>query len=305
MTSSASTPLPQQLLARVISNRNVAPQHFSMEFLAPHIAQNAQAGQFVHVLPREAHGCDPLLRRAFSIMVTRGDGIEILFRVGGNGTLRLSQVRAGETLDVLGPLGQPFDKELFHVKQEGGALRRPILIGGGVGVPPMVFLGKTFKETGFEPLMLLGARGADEVLATDEFRALGVETRIATDDGSLGHQGRVTDLLEVALQSSAPTLVSSLPPDSLLPQAVIYACGPLPMLRAVAAMAARFGVPCQVSLEENMPCGIGVCNGCVVAMKQDKASTTDKAADSEYGRYRRICVAGPAVWASEVDWEAV
>lgn len=308
MNSSASSLFPdqisaQQVLAPVVSNHNVAPGHFLLCLHAPSIAHGARAGQFVHVLARDSSGSDPLLRRAFSIMEAQGEQIKILFRAGGRGTLRLSQARGGDELDILGPLGQPFDRSLFHVKQQDGAAPRPILIGGGVGVPPMVFLGKTFKDSGFEPLMLIGARGSDDVLAVSNFHDLDIETQIATEDGSLGQVGRVTNLLETALQTSA------LSPVERAPRAVIYACGPIPMLRAVAAIAARYEVPCQVSLEENMPCGIGVCNGCVVAMKQeDETSNSLKKGDlgiSEYGRYRRICVTGPAVWASEVDWEAI
>lgn len=162
---------------------------------------------------------------------------------------------------------------------------KPILVGGGVGVPPLIFLGRTLRRQGFEPLMLLGARGIGEVLGRDDLQQLAIETRIATDDGSLGRRGHVTELLEEALQGDA--------------KRVIYACGPWPMLRAVAALAACFQVPCQVSLEENMPCGIGVCNGCVIAMRQEEDAASD------YGRYQRICMAGPALWADQVDWEAV
>ncbi len=250
-------------------------------------------------------------------MAVRGEEIDILFRVEGRGTAQIAGKHRGETLDVLGPLGQPFDLSLFHVKQDenqGGrqgdeqsgnraiemGVRTPILVAGGVGVPPMVFLGATLKAMGIEPLMLIGARSAGEFLGLDDFRQLQIETRTATDDGSAGHAGRVTQLLEFALQTQ--------------PRAVVYACGPLPMLRAVAQMAARFGAACQVSLEENMPCGIGVCNGCVVAMKADAEAGCETEGESQkekanlkggdYGRYRRICVAGPALWANEVDWEA-
>ena len=292
----------RQVLATVVTNHNVAPQHFLLSLQTPTIARVAQAGQFVHVLARAASSRDPLLRRAFSIMEAQNEQIKILFRASGSGTLHLSGVGVGDKLDILGPLGQPFDQTLFHVKHQHGVAPRPILVGGGVGVPPMVFLGKTFKENRFNPLMLIGARGSDEVLAFSNFEALEVETQIATEDGSLGHAGRVTELLEAALQSLMPAPTCLGQSDA---PAVIYACGPIPMLRAVAAIAVRYKVPCQVSLEENIPCGIGVCNGCVVAMKQKDDSLDAAQEASEYGRYRRICVAGPAVWASEIDWEAV
>lgn len=299
-------------MATILAFQEVAPRHFLMTLSAPNVARAARAGQFVHVLPREARLFDPLLRRAFSIMAARPDTgeIDILFRVEGSGTAQIAAKSAGESLDLIGPLGQPFDLRLFHVKQpeherqltpkadillpvewESSADIRPVLVGGGVGVPPLIFLGKTFRAARLEPLTLIGARSAAEVLGVAQLGELRIETRVATDDGSDGHTGRVTELLEIALQNG--------------PRAVVYACGPLPMLRAVAALSARYQAPCQVSLEENMPCGIGVCNGCVVAMKVGASSHQSAAQNaSDYERYQRVCVAGPALWADRVDWEA-
>lgn len=290
ITASSNVP-GERVLAPLLSNENVAPGHFQLEFAAPGIARRARAGQFVHVLPRVAAGGDPLLRRAFSIMAVRGDRVQILFRVEGRGTAYLSRLQPGETMDVLGPLGHPFDlaplldnaeaaAASFHVKQEA----RAVLVGGGVGVPPLLFLAQTLCDAHLAPLILVGARGASDVLGAREFARLGLEMRVATDDGSMGHHGRVTELLEAALAQT--------------PGAKVYSCGPYPMLRATAQVAARFGAACQVSLEENMPCGIGVCNGCVVAMRVP--ATQDA---SDYERYRRICIAGPAVWADQVEWE--
>ena len=267
------------LLAPVVSIENLAPHHFLLKLHAPGIAATAQAGQFVHILPRVGLENDPFLRRAFSIMATKGDEIEVLFRVEGRGTAQIAKATLGDKLDILGPLGRPFDLAPFHVKQN---VPMPILVGGGVGVPPMVFLAKTFLEMGITPTVLIGARSASDVLGDSHFSDLGLAMQVATDDGSRGQAGRVTELLEVALQEQ--------------PNAVVYACGPLPMLRAVAAVSERFKAPCQVSMEENMPCGIGVCNGCVVAMRE---TATD------YEQYRRICIEGPAVWSHEIDWERI
>lgn len=290
----SSSPL-QPLLVSITAIENVAPHHFLFSLRAPKIAQTARAGQFIHVLPRSSQLFDPFLRRAFSLLAAREEEIDILFRVEGNGTAQIAEKRVGDTLDVLGPLGCAFDTALFHVKQKFNPIPlKPILVGGGVGVPPLVFLGKTFVEAGYAPLMLLGARSASEVLGVKLFDQLHIETRISTDDGSLGQTGRVTELLSYALERDR--------------RAVIYACGPLPMLRAVAGVAARYGAPCQVSLEENMPCGIGVCNGCVVAIKENRIGDQDeKRANnaSDYGRYQRICVVGPALWADKIDWEAL
>ncbi|RYG66184.1 dihydroorotate dehydrogenase electron transfer subunit [bacterium] len=263
--------------ARVISNTNIAPRHYSMVIESHDIAAKAKAGQFVHVLTRDENNRDPFLRRAFSIMAVRDPQVDILFRVEGRGTAWLSEVQKGEVIDLLGPLGQPFDLEPFQTNRN----LRPILVGGGVGVPPMVFLGQTLQQLRTKPLAIVGARSMPEVLCEAQFQSYGIECRVATEDGSYGRQGRVTSLLEDALKEN---------PDS-----VVYSCGPWPMLRAVAAVAAEHGVKCQVSMEENMPCGIGVCNGCVVATKQEGEG-------SDFEKYRRVCIEGPAMWASEIDW---
>lgn len=303
-------PKPHQLLAPILAAEVVAPQHFLFSLHAPAIAIQAQAGQFLHVLPRDNFSYDPFLRRAFSILDARPESgeIDILFRAGGKGTTRLSKSTIGEYLDVIGPLGRPFDLSLFHVKHDEGQQNlKPILVGGGVGVPPLVFLAKSFVKAGISPVAVIGARRGVEVLGVQRLEEWGIETRVCTEDGSAGQMGRVTGPLEVELQKSANPQGRS----QGQPQVVIYACGPLPMLRAVADLAKRFGVPCQVSMEENMPCGIGVCNGCVVAMKTGETGTRGVMTDSSSGseredeRYQRICVTGPAVWADRVEWEAI
>lgn len=268
-----------QTRIRVKSRREVAPGYFALSLGSPEIAGAARAGQFVHILPHtratEADSLwsfDPFLRRAFSIMEVRGDDFEILFRVEGRGTALLSRAEEGQWLDVLGPLGNGFTLEK--------AQKSAVMVGGGVGVPPLVFAEKALRLRGVETQMLIGARSSTDVLCEHQFTSL----FIATDDGSRGHHGRVGDLLERALQQSLPDAV--------------FACGPYAMLRAVAAICDLKNVICEVSLEENMPCGIGVCNGCVVPMR---ASETDLEGD-DYGRYRRICVHGPACDARDIDW---
>ncbi len=261
----------ERIMASVISQIEIAPRYFRLRFLAPHIAQRATAGQFVHILPRAHYTLDPLLRRAFSIMSTCGETFEILYRVEGRGTALMSQWNDGALVDVLGPLGNGF-----------AALptppQRAILVGGGVGIPPMAMLAS--RCTANHALVaLIGARSQEEVICVEDFAQYDVPVHIATDDGSVGHHGYVTELLKIELQTDK--------------QAVVYACGPLPMLRAVARVCADFNVPCQVSLEENMPCGVGVCNGCVVPVAN---------AGDDYERFRRICIQGPVLWTHEIDW---
>jgi dihydroorotate dehydrogenase electron transfer subunit len=276
--------------ARLLESREVIPNHFRWRLECPEIAQGAIPGQFIHVLPSEApfsQSFDPLLRRAFSIMTTdKQNSFEIVFRAMGKGTGVLARRDVGEFVDLLGPLGIPFDLSLFHVKQKSKA----ILVGGGIGVPPMVFLGDALKAQGFEFQPIIGARSGNDVIGIEEFEELNITPLVATEDGTLGQQGRVTDILRPLLENDAANVV-------------VYTCGPLPMLKAVAKSCEEFEVPCQVSMEENMPCGIGVCNGCVIKTKPNFRQHDQHGEVSDYEVYRRACVEGPVCNANEVDWE--
>lgn len=314
--------------ARVTDVREVAPAHYRLRLHAPPLAAKARPGQFVHVLTvpnADNWSFDPLLRRAFSIMSVEPEAREtfdVLFRVSGRGTKALAGARCGDEIDLIGPLGQPFDlspfnlnsdenfvaNKLFHVKQ-----REPnaLVVGGGVGVPPLVYLSQFFREKGVKVQAIIGARGRAEVIGWEELSAVCEKVSVTTDDGSQGRQGRVTDDLPDVIEQ----LTKKVEGQEIKP--VVYACGPLPMLRAVAWVCAQFEVRCQVSLEENMPCGIGVCNGCVVRARQPFADTTVAVNErseldineivgnewSPYQGYRRVCVEGPACWADEIDWE--
>jgi len=270
--------------ALLLEKREVAPRHYEFRLRCHAIASTAQAGQFVHVLPtpraqEEADGWsfDPFLRRAFSIMDTEGDEFTVLFRVEGRGTATLAKAREGDWIDILGPLGRGFS--LGHTAPS----RTTILVAGGVGVPPMVLTARRLTEQGEEIQVIIGARSSGEVLCVSRFEALGLKPLICTEDGSLGEQGRVDAPLREALESKT--------------QSRVMACGPWPMLRAVALLCAKEEVACQVSLEENMPCGVGVCNGCVVP-------TVARAEDisGDYGHYKRACVYGPVCDAKEMAW---
>lgn len=279
----------QPCKARVISHAQINSGYYRLKLRCLFIAAHAQPGQFIHVLPPHV-GFDPLLRRAFSILNVDNEAIEILYRAAGKGTTLLSSVVPGQTIDLLGPLGRP-----FHIGQGD-----VILVGGGVGVPPLVFLAQHLrtrlalreqsdKNRPFSLTAMIGGRTRYDVIGESELRSLQVDVQVATDDGSAGHQGLVTDLLRRHLETRATQPVGE--DKSELP--IVYSCGPFPMLRAVARLCAEFNVLCQVSLEENMPCGIGVCNGCVVPVVQ---------AGDDYGLFRRICVEGPVLWSHEVDW---
>ncbi len=324
----------KQCLARVVSNSEVVPGHYRLRLEASEIANSARAGQFVHILPRlgatSGATYDPLLRRAFSILSCQDTTFDILFRVQGRGTAALGRCQSGDTLDILGPLGKPFFMPHIgeaqalqagmaisaHIK--ANAAPRALLVGGGVGVPPLAMLASQINEvqasttatartTATSPAgavtALIGARSRAEVLCLDDFARCNTPVEVATDDGTLGTPGLVTQLLKSHLErdhriDSEREMSGMEKVDACgeSKNSIVYACGPLPMLRAVAAICEAHAIPCQVSLEENMPCGVGVCNGCVVRVAQ---------ADDEYGHYRRVCVDGPVMWAHEIAWETL
>lgn len=263
-------------LVRLVWQREVAPGHFRAQFHSEAIARGARAGQFVHVLPRSNGVFDPLLRRAFSVLKTDGDEFEILYKVMGRGTEMMSHWQPGDLVSVLGPLGKPFPAIAPH----------SILVGGGVGVPPLAMLAS--ERSGQKMTALVGARTASDVLCGEDFQAAGVPCEVTTDDGSAGHHGFVTELLKVHLEKAGSEKPS------------VYSCGPLPMLRAVSRVCHEHGATCYVSLEEAMPCGVGVCNGCVVPIKPGEGSG---GAGDDYSLYKRICVDGPVLSGQAVDWE--
>ncbi len=218
---------------------------------------------------RVAPGIDPLLRRPFSIhRMLEGGEFEVLFRVVGRGTRILANVHVGDRVDALGPLGRGF-------RVEGN---RPLIVGGGIGVAPLLFLAESFLEAGIRPKLLVGARTERDLLCQDDFSCLALPFAVATEDGSAGSPGQVTRLLarEIAEGTEGMT---------------VYACGPLPMLKAVSRLCGEHGIPCQVSMEAHMACGIGACLGCVVP--------------APGGGYVRVCREGPVFQASEIDWMQV
>jgi len=223
----------------------------------------AQPGQFVMVRGAE-WGDAPLLPRPMSYL-TAGNTPSILIKVIGEGTLRMSRAEPGEPFTLLGPLGLPW--------RTPSAGRRPVLVAGGVGVAPLVFLARSLAGagTGQKPLALYGGRTARDVPLDDDLTEL-AELIVTTEDGSRGTKGRVTDVLN----------------ELLGPDKDVFTCGPDRMMAKVAELCAARDVPCEVSLETPMACGYGVCLGCPVP-------TTD-------GGYLYACMQGPCVSARRVDW---
>ena len=234
----------------------------------------AKPGQFIML--HAGIGTRPLLRRPFSILglireADRVTGIEILYKVVGKGTRLLSGCRTGQRLSVIGPLGNAF---LVPAQ-----CRRLILVAGGVGVPPIRFLAQSLLERK-GPLdrcvVFIGGRTKDDLVCINEFDLPGFLLDISTDDGSQGNQGVVTRSLQRALDQQ--------------PVDLVCACGPLPMLKAVADITAARKIPCQVSIEAMMACGMGACLGCAVKVRDDDA------------RYRHVCTDGPVFDAHRLAW---
>ena len=264
----------------ILSNQEISPSYYRMRILSPGFAATAQPGQFVMIRPELA--LPTMLRRPFGIfrvgcLPPECDGLppreymEILYKVVGTGTQILSELHQGDRVELLGPLGHGFDL--------GTPDREKILVGGGIGLVPLFMLGEALIAQGSRVRLLMGGRTRDDILAVTEFERSGVETYVSTDDGSLGESGLVTRVLERKLKK--------------YPDAEVFACGPMPMLTAVADLCTALQASLQVSLEAHMACGVGACLGCVVKGAGHSETTP---------RYLCTCKAGPVFNAADLDW---
>ena len=245
---------------------------FYLTLHAPEVARRATAGQFINLLcaPGAWTGFDPLLRRPLSLARVRPESgeITVIYRALGRGTRLLAQAAPGQTLDLLGPLGRSFPDPARH----RGTL---VLVGGGLGIPPMIAAAEAALAAGRRVVACIGARSADLLAGADWLAATGVPITITTDDGTAGRQGLVTEALREELDP---------PGGRVVPE--VWACGPEPMLRAVKALAGDRA--CYLSLERHMACGFGVCIGCTVPRAAGPG-------------YLKCCVDGPVFAAGEVD----
>lgn len=250
--------------AQVISQNQIAEDQFILRLYCPDIVLAAQAGQFITV---KVHNY-PLLRRPFSIhYIDREKGfLEIFYQVVGQTTKDMSNLQVNDEISLLGPLGNG-----FALKENSRAL----LIGGGLGQAPLKFLAEELKKLNTQVEVLLGARCEEGLKNSECFRDYTGKLHCATEDGSKGSRGFVTEVL--------PGVIESFKPD------IIYTCGPIPMLKAIKEIASKNQIPCQVSLEKIMACGIGVCLGC-----------TCKSMDEEE-KYPKVCIDGPVFWAEGVE----
>jgi dihydroorotate dehydrogenase electron transfer subunit len=276
----------------VLTNEKVARGVFLMRLHAPEIAAAVWPGQFINVKvspeqdaksklpPATCHlpsaTCFPLLRRPFSVCEAdrQAGTIALLGKIIGPGTEALARHRPGTILSVIGPLGRGFD-----LSNTAGAIA---LVAGGVGVAPMPILAMELASRGIQFDALLGSRTADEIWGERELAALGGEVHVATDDGSAGEKGLVTALLANWLQENAGAAMQ------------VFACGPMPMLAAVAKLCREAQVPAQLAIETMMGCGFGICMGCPVE---------PAAGVQQFGRYYLACLEGPVFSAEAIRFK--
>ncbi|WP_425057672.1 Dihydroorotate dehydrogenase B (NAD(+)), electron transfer subunit [Sporomusa carbonis] len=248
--------------AQVVEQNTIAGDVMQLAMVVPDIARIACPGQFVHI--RVADTLEPLLRRPFSIADCNADRgiLTIIYRIVGRGTALMAKLKPGDTIDCMGPLGNGF------------ALtgQRPLLVGGGMGLAPLVMLARAFCSR--TATVLMGGRNEQELFWPDIYAKICKNIHITTDDGSIGHRGFTVDLLPQLLEQGKFD--------------IIYACGPYAMLKGVAQIAASHDIPCQVSLEEYMACGVGACLSCTCA--------------GTSGKRHKVCTDGPVFWAGEVAW---
>lgn len=255
----------------ILSNEKVAADHYLLRCECLDIARHVRPGQFVHVLI--SHGAGLLLRRPFTIYTVERDQITMLYQIIGEGTQRLSEMQKGATLQMLGPLGNTF--------RIASTPEPAILVGGGAGIASLMLLAVVLRERGIQTLGLVGAQHRARLLSVADLKSIGVSVKIATDDGSSGHHGFITDILVDMLHET----------DWQRP--TIYACGPAGMLAAVTKIAADFGVPAQVAMENRMGCAMGVCLGCVCPIR----------IGANQVEYQRVCTEGPVFNATDIVWD--
>ncbi len=320
---------PHDMKARILFNRKIAGPYHRLRLLCPEIARSARPGQFLMLRVRD--GRDPLLRRPFSFsrIKPRGGGkshteegeVEIWYKVVGLGTKLMTQLAEGERVDILGPLGNGF----WAIE----GLKKAILLGGGIGIAPLLSLAEDFYRQrervksisilqGLPDVMvLLGGKSREDILGLPELKRMRFHPHIATEDGSLGVKGLATDLLERTILTDGPE------------HSAVYTCGPWPMLSRVVEMGQQFDLPCQVSLETRMACGLGACLGCAVKLKgtasqegiddHAEGGPRDQPQDGKSGprnqgpapradgdegyRYALTCLEGPVFDGRAISWD--
>ncbi|MCF7908405.1 MAG: dihydroorotate dehydrogenase electron transfer subunit [Candidatus Omnitrophica bacterium] len=248
----------KQFKVKVKEIKKIKSDIFLMSFSSAYLAKVAQPGQFLHIKVESV-----ILRRPFSIHKIEKGKTKVLFRVRGRGTKKLSQSKKGIALDMIGPLGEGFKLSRKRVAREK---KQSILLAGGIGVAPLVYLAQKLPKG--DNKVLLGSKTKKDIVAEAEFKKLGFKSYVSTDDGSSGKKGTVVDLLETVLKGT-----------KLAKETTVFACGPKEMLFEIAKVLKKYPkVNCQVSFEQFMGCGLGICCACVIKTKQG---------------YRKVCKDGP------------
>ncbi len=244
---------------RLVDARQLTATIYDFRLENKTLAALTKPGQFVQVyVPGKT------LRRPISVCDVEGDIIRLVFEVRGEGTEIMSHTKVGETMNIIAPLGKGFTLD---------PSRKTIFIGGGIGVPPMLY---SAKCCGSNATVINGFRNKDAVILSEDFEHAGCRLILTTDDGSAGIHGFVTQPLAEIIDEAE----------------MICACGPTPMLKNIAALAREHQIPCQVSLEQRMACGVGACLGCAVAVRREDGTTF----------YQHVCKDGPVFNSEEVAW---
>ncbi|MEF9984330.1 MAG: dihydroorotate dehydrogenase electron transfer subunit [Oscillospiraceae bacterium] len=249
----------------IIGKKSIAKGIYDYKIACPEIAENAVAGQFVNIRVQ-----NHTLRRPISICeIDKEKGtLRIVFEVRGSGTNEMANLNVGDTMDIMGPLGN----NGFALLEKN---KKAVVIGGGIGVPPMV---EVAKHYGKNCKAILGFRSADVCILEKDFEAFGTEVILSTDDGTKGRNGFVTDSLKELLKSEKPD--------------IIYACGPKPMIKALTSITISNSIRCQVSMEERMGCGVGACLVCACKIAAENGDV-----------YKHVCKDGPVFEAEEVRFD--
>lgn len=257
--------MPVHAKCKLVKKERLKEDIYKFSVESKEIAENAKMGQFLEI--RVSDRIEPLLRRPISIHNIDGNIVEFIFQVKGKGTEILSEKNEGEEIDILGPLG----KGTFEIEEN----KNIAIIGGGIGIFPLYELAKNAKGK-CNVNMYLGFRNKEFVILEDEYRGVSDKFVLTTDDGSYEEKGFAINFLKQDIENKKIDK--------------IYACGPLPMLKAVQSLAKEHNIPCQISLEERMGCGIGVCLGCAV-----------KVNSGEELEYKHVCKDGPVFDANMVE----
>src|SRR5437867_1415030 len=268
---------------RVKEIRPLGARNYLLTFHSPEQARLTRSGQFLMVKCAEDVEANPLLRRPFSVFDIRRHArseepfaMDILVKDVGRGTHRLAQLKPGDRVHALGPQGIP-----FRIPEEMRDRRhRACLVAGGVGIAALLLLARDLISNRVTPILFYGGRTKADLVLREHFERLRIEKSYTTEDGSLGERGFVTEALEHFMKRRSREKIR------------IYACGPWGMMKASHEIAARYGIPCEVSLEARMGCSLGACMGCVVHAWDQRGED----------QYLRVCLEGPVMPSGIVDW---